>query len=220
MRGFFAALVLVATPAVAAPEPPPDFGEAASFDIVGGGTVRGGIAASVTGGYPWSSFRLQVGAPAGVTPIVSVDTALFRRWEPTAGVGGRFLDTPRGRFSGEVLLGWTIDAGEFPAHGPRILGRLRVMGKAGRVAPWFAMATGHTLFFEDLVTQTAAGDTTERSVRHQWAPVIEGGVAIAIARQVGIELGFDWHLVGAPDAFALPGVHIGVQFGGEPGAGR
>ena len=220
MRPLFVAAVLWASPASAVPELPPDFGEAASFDIVGGGSTRGGIAAAVTGGYPWSSVRVQVGLPGGVTPIIAVDTALFRRWEPTAGVGGRFVDTPRGRFSGEVLLGWTIDAGEVPANGPRVVGRLRVMGKAGRVAPWGAIATAHTLFFDDVVTQTAGGDFTERSVRHQWAPVIEVGVAVAIGRNIGFELGFDWHLVGAPDAFALPGLHIGVQFGGEPGAAR
>ena len=209
-------LTLLAGAALAAPPVPDDIlpgGDPVTFDVVGGGSPPAAWAVGLTGGYPWSSLRLQVGLPGGVTPVVSVETAVFRRWEPTAGVSGRFLDGPKGRLSGEILLGWTIEAGEVRRNGPRILGRLRAMAITGRAGPYVALATGHTLYFDDVVTRTRDGDTTERTVSHQWAPVIEAGVAVAILKNVGIEVGFDWHLVGLPDALALPGVHLGVQFG-------
>ncbi len=210
-------LLLLPTLALAAPrEERPAFtknGDPATFDIVGGGSREGAWAVGVSGGYPWSSFRAQLGMRGGLTPLVHLDTALFKRWEPSVGFSGRILDRPRGRLSAELLLGWTIETGEFPKNGPRAAARIRLMGIMGRVAPWFAAATVHTVYVDETIRIDATGQETELTARHEWAPVIEGGVAIAITKHVGIELGVDWHFVGAPERFAIPGLHFGVSVG-------
>jgi hypothetical protein len=218
VRGLVLLAVLLPALAAAAPVPEerPPFtqkGDPATFDVVGGGSPEGAWAIGASGGYPWSSLRGQLGMRGGLTPLVSLETALFRRWEPTLGVSGRILDRPRGRLSAEVQIGWTIVTGEVPKNGPRALARLRLMGILGRVAPWLSVATGHTVYVDETIRVTATGEESELSARHEWAPVIEAGVAVAITKHVGLELGFDWHFVGAPDRFALPGLHLGVQVG-------
>ena len=222
MSRLFALLLLVPGLALAAPLEPTPFsqaGEPASFDVLGGGSAPGAWAVGVAGGYPWSSLRAQVGIRGGLTPVLALETALFRRWEPGVGLSGRIVDRPRGRVSGELVLGWTIEAGEVRQNGPRVLGRVRVLGILGRVAPWFSLATGHTVYVDETVRVSADGEASELSPRHEWAPVIEAGVVVGITKHVGVEVGFDWHFVGAPDRFALPGLRLGLQFGGGPRPG-
>lgn len=79
------------------------------------------------------------------------------------------------------------------------------MGLAGRAAPWAALASGRTLFFDEVITRTAEGDSASRAARHQRAPVVEAGVAVAIRQRVGVGIAVDRHMVGYPDRFALPG---------------
>ncbi len=221
MSRWIALLLLVPSLALAGPkevEPTPfsQGGDPAAFDIPGGGSPAGAWAVGVSGGYPWSSVRAQVGLPGGLTPVLGLETALFRRWEPSVGVSGRILDRPRGRISGELLIGWTVEAGEVAQNGPRALARVRVLGILGRVAPWFSVATGHTVYVDETVRISAEGETSELSPRHEWTPVIEAGVVVGITKNLGIELGFDWHFVGAPERFALPGLRLGVHFGAGP----
>lgn len=208
------ALLLATAAPAAPPAPAPLEGEPATFDILGGGSQKGAWAVGVTGGWGWSSLRAQLGVGEGVTPLVVLDTALFRRWEPMAGISGRFVDRPDGRLSGELIVGWTVTTGVLAASGPRITGRLRLMGLLGRVAPWLAVATGHTVYFERTELDTAGGVEATTTARHEWAPIIEGGVAIAITKHIGLDVGLDYRFVGAPDTLALPGFHVGVQFGG------
>ncbi len=220
--GLLALLVIVAvvSPAEAMPRVHrPEFtknGDPATFDILGGGSPEGAWAIELRGGYPWSSFRGQLGMRGGLTPLVDLQTALFKRWEPSLGFSGRIVDRPRGRLSGELLIGWTIETGEVPKNGPHAVARVRVMGILGRVAPWFAVATGHTVYVDETIRISENATETTLSARHEWAPVVEAGIAIAITKHVGIDLGFDWHFVGAPDRFALPGLHLGVQVGAGP----
>lgn len=211
-------LLLLAAPALAAPPPevaPPFLakGEPATFDVLGGGSERGAWAMGVTGGWPWSGIRGQVGA-GDVTMLVSLNTALGRRWEPMVGIGKRLLDRPRGRLSAELLAGATLQVGTLSDFGPRLEGRLRLMGFLGRVAPYFALGAGHTVFLRP--TEQVGLESTSRDVKaeYEWAPTIQGGVAIAITKHVGLDLGLDWIWAGAPFSIALPGIHLGVQFGG------
>ena len=207
--------LLVAPVALAVEPPPPLEGEAASFDLLGGGSQAGAWAVGFSGGWPWSSLRAQAGVGKGLTPLIVLDTAVFRRWEPMAGLSGRFVDRPEGRLSGELLLGWTVQTGVLASHGPRIVGRVRLMGfPEGRAAPWLGLATGHAFYVDETVRDGADGEQAARSVRHEWAPIIEGGVAIAITEHVGLNVGADYRFVGAPDTLSLPGFHVGVQFGG------
>ena len=158
-------------------------GDPATFDIVGGGSPEGAWALGLSGGYPWSSFRAQLGMRGGLTPLLSLETALFARWEPTVGFSGRIIDRPRGRLSAELLVGWTVETGEFPKNGPHALARLRVMGILGRVAPWFSVATGHNVYVHETIRIDATGEESSLSASHEWAPVIEAGVAIAITKR-------------------------------------
>lgn len=213
-------MLLVPSLALAAPrETRPEFtknGDPATFDIVGGGSPEGAWAIGLTGGYPWSSLRLQMGMRGGLTPLLALETALFQRWEPGLGFSGRILDRPRGRLSAEVVVGWTVETGEVPQNGPRVQGRLRLLGILGRVGPWMSVSTGHSFYLDETVRISASGEETSIAARHQWSPTVEAGVAIAITKHVGVELGFDWHFVGAPERFALPGLHLGVQVGAGP----
>ena len=209
-----AGLLLAGAATAAPPAPAPLDGEPASFDLLGGGSQPGAWAVGIAGGWGWSSLRAQVGVGKGVTPVVVLDTALFRRWEPMVGISGRIVDRPEGRLSGELVVGWTVQTGILAANGPRITGRVRLMGLLDRVAPWLAVATGHTLYFERTDLDTAAGADSSTAVRHEWAPIIEGGVAIAITKSIGLDVGLDYRFVGAPEKLALPGFHVGVQLGG------
>jgi len=214
---FVLLLMLGAATALAAPieEEPPFLaaGEPASFDILGGGSDPGAWAVGLSGGYPWSSLRAQVGT-RHITPVLVLNTALGRRWEPMVGFGKRLLDRPGGRLSAELLVGAAIQTGTLSKRGPRVEGKLRLMGFGGRVAPWLGIGAGHTFHLATTRRTDAAGSSAAVAVEYEWAPVIEGGLAIAITKHIGLDLGLDWHIVGAPNAIALPGVHLGIQFGG------
>lgn len=215
IRWLVVLLVLAATPAAAQEPPALANGELASLDILGGGSDPGAWAVGVRAGWPWFAVRGQVGLPGGVTPLIEVDSAVFRRWQPSLGISGRLLDHDRGRLSVEVLLGWQIQTGDLAQRGPSGAVRLRLLGIVGRANPWLAVGGRHTLLFDRTTTISAAETTVAWDVRHRWSPSIAGGVVIGITKHVGIDIGIDWHFidVGAV-AISLPGIHLGVQVGG------
>ena len=198
------------------PEPPAlAKGELASLDVLGGGSDPGAFAVGVRGGWPWWGFRFQVGVKGGWTPLVDLDSALGRRWEPGVGVGKRIFDHPRGRLSAEILLGWQFQTGELAQRGPSGAMRLRLLGIVGRVNPWFLVGGRHTLLVDRTRTITAEGTSTRLSARHRWSPHLAFGVVVGITKHVGFDIGVDWHFVDVGTvAVSLPGIHLGVQFGG------
>jgi len=190
-------------------------GEYASHDMLGGGSKPGAWAVGFQGGWPWLGARAQVGLPGGLTPVIEVETALFRRVQPSIGVSGRLFGGAKGRLSGEALIGWQTQTGVLEHRGPSATARLRVIGIAGRVAPWFALGTRHTFLFDRKRIVRRSGETVIWSSRHRWSPHLAGGVAIGITKNVGIDVGLDWHVVDVGTVeVSLPGFHLGVQFGG------
>ncbi len=189
------------------------FAESAPFDVVGGGSRPGAWAGAVQIGYPWQTLRFQYGARV-LTPMVEFETALFRRFRPAVGLGLRWVDRPRVRLTGDILLGWLVQTGALARRGPNAELRLRLAFPSGRVAPYLMLATRHTLLFDRARVVSPGGTTTSWSARHDWTPWATLGLAIAINDNFGVELGIDWPWVGAPDGVAIPGLHVGALFGG------
>jgi len=220
----FAAFALIgAGPAWAAPTHPRDLpeppalaaGELASLDVLGGGSDPGAWAIGVRGGWPWVGMRMQAGMKGGWTPLVDIDTASFRRWDLSLGAGKRIVDHPRGRLSAELVLGWQFQTGQLAQRGPSGAFRLRLLGIVGRVNPWLAIGGRHTLLLDRARTIAADGTTTKWTARYRWSPHLQGGVVVGITKHFGIDIGIDWHFVDVGvTAISLPGIHLGVQFGG------
>ncbi|MGB1276263.1 MAG: hypothetical protein ACPG77_10990, partial [Nannocystaceae bacterium] len=190
------------------------FAESAAFDIVGGGSRKGTWAGAVQAGYPWQALRFQYGVHRTLTTLVEMDTALFRRFRPAVGLGLRWVDRPRVRLTGDILLGWLIQTGELDRRGPNGELRLHLAFPSGRVAPYLTLATRHTLLFDLTQIVTPNGVDTSWGVRHEWTPWATLGMAIAINQNIGVELGIDWPWVGAPMGISIPGFHASVLFGG------
>lgn len=192
-----------------------DVPDAASLDFVGGGSDAGTWVVGASGGWPWFEARAQVGLPKGWTPVLEVESGLFRRWHPSIGLSNRLVDAARWRLSAEVLMGWQVQTGTLAQRGPSAVGRVRVLGIAGRVNPWVMLGTRHTLLFDRTRTIREAGTTTEWGARHRWSPHVSAGVVVPITPRAGFDVGIDWHLADAETtAIALPGLHVGVQLGG------
>ncbi len=189
------------------------FAESAPFDVVGGGSRPGAWAGAVQVGYPWQTLRFQYGARL-LTPLVEFETALFRRFRPAIGLGLRWIDRPRVRLTGDILLGWLIQTDALARRGPNGELRLRLAFPSGRVAPYLMLATRHTLLFDRTRVVGPGGTTTSWGVRHDWTPWATLGLAIAIRDDFGVEVGIDWPWVGAPEGVAIPGIHVGALFGG------
>ncbi len=198
------------------PEPPAlAAGELASLDVLGGGSDPGAWAIGLRGGWPWFGLRFQAGMKGGWTPLADLDSALGRRWDLSLGVGKRILDHPRGRLSAEVLLGWQFQTGQLEQRGPSGAIRLRLAGIVGRVNPWLAFGGRHTLLLDRTRVITADGTNVTWSARYRWSPHLAFGVVVGITKHVGFDVGIDWHFVDVGTvAVSLPGVHLGLQFGG------
>jgi len=204
-----AALWLVAAPAHA--EPP---AESAAFDSIAGGAAKGSWTVGVQAGWPWLGLRGQVGLGA-VAPLLEIEAAPGWRLEPSGGLSIKLLRRPHGRLSAEVLLGWQVQTGTLAQRGPSGAARVRVMGIARRVGFWLTVGTRHTLLFDRTRTVSADGTTTDWAARHRWSPHLAGGIAITLHRNVGLEVGLNWHFVDVgTTAISLPGIHAGVHFGG------
>lgn len=218
----------VEAPAAAAPAPAAApvsraerrarFRDAAVFDIVGGGSRRRAWAAGLQGGYPWFGLRGQVGVgPRGLAVGADLETALFRRFRPALLLALRWVDRPRVRLTGETLLGWLVQGGELARRGPNVELRLRFAVIVGRAAPYLMAGTSHTLLTDRTTIITAVGETRDLSFRHEWVPRATLGVAVALTRSVGLDVGIDLAWYNAPSKTpSLPGLHLGLAFGGGP----
>lgn len=187
--------------------------ESAPFDLAGGGARPGDWAVELSGGWPWSRVRAQVGLAHGLTPLVELETALGRRFRPALGLGLRWVDRPHVRLSGEVLFAWLfVNVPELRKRGPQGELRLRLAFPVRRVAPYLTLGTRHTLLTDRSSIERLAGTDITRSYRHNWTGWASLGVVVAITEQVGIELGMDYPWVDSP-TFPIPGFHAGVMFG-------
>ena len=186
--------------------------DAPTAAVLTGGSAPGQWDASVSAGFPWFTARGQVGLKGGWTPIVEVQSALWTRWQPSAGVGLRWVDQ-RWRVSGEVLGGWLVQTGTLARRGPS--GELRL--KAGRAAglwqPYLHAGSKHTLLMTRIRTDTADGDEVRWRAGHEWTLTGGVGTGIAVGRTWGLDVGMDLPWVGVP-TLSIPGLHLGVVFGG------
>lgn len=189
---------------------------AAIYDIVGGGSRPMTWAAAVQGGFPWSGVRGQIGlGPRGLAIGLDLEAARFRRFRPALLIALRWVDRPRVRVTGELLLGWLVQVGALERRGPNAELRVRVAFPTGRVAPYLMAATGHTLLTDRLTIITADGETRDLSFRHEWLPRASVGLAVAITRSLGLEAGVDLAWYDAPSKTpSIPGFHLGLAFGG------
>jgi len=193
------------------------YAEAAAFDLVGGGARRRGAwAAAVQLGYPWFGLRAQVGVLPRLAVLAEVETALARRWRPALGIGLRWVDRPHLRLSGELLLGWLIQGEPLDRRGPNAEARLRLAVPVGRVAPYLTLGTQHTVLADRTRVIRESGTTTDWSARHEWTLKASLGLAVVINHRVGLEFGVDLAWVDAPRSIGIPGLHLGVLFGGSP----
>lgn len=192
------------------------FAGAAAYDMVGGGSKRGNWAGLVHGGWPWVGVRAQVGVgPRGLAVGVDAEAARFQRLRLGAFVGLRWVDRPRVRVTGETLLGWVFQGGVLDQRGPNLELRVRLAVPSGRVAPYVMVASGHTLLTDRTIVETQEGETRDLSFRHAWTPRATLGLAVAISRGIGLEVGVDLFWADAPRKVpALPGIHAGLAFGG------
>ncbi|MDC0667239.1 hypothetical protein [Nannocystis radixulma] len=192
------------------------FAEAAVFDMVGGGSRAGTWAGQVYGGYPWLGARGQVGVgPRGLAVGVDLEMARFRRFRPAAVLALRWVDRKRLRLTGELLLGYLVQVGELARKGANAELRIRLAFPTGRVAPYVMLGTSHTLLADRTTTITAAGETRDLSFRHEWMPRATVGLAVALTRAIGLELGVDLAWYDAPTRTpSIPGFHLGLAFGG------
>jgi hypothetical protein len=192
------------------------FAEAAVFDAVGGGSRRGAWAGQVYGGYPWLGARGQVGVgPRGLAVGLDLEMARLRRFRPAAVLALRWIDRERLRLTGELLLGYLVQTGELARRGPNAELRIRLAFPTGRVAPYVMIGTSHTLLADRTTVITASGETRDLSFRHEWMPRATVGLAVAITREVGLEVGVDLAWYDAPRRTpSIPGFHLGLVFGG------
>ncbi len=190
------------------------FLESAPFDLAGGGARPGRWGVELSGGWPWSRLRAQVGLAHGLTPLLEFETALGRRFRPAIGLGLRWVDRPHVRLTGEVLLGWLfVPVPELKKRGPQGELRIRLAFPVRRVAPYLTLGTRHTLLTDRLTIERATGPEVSRSYRHNWTGWATVGLVVAITEHVGIDLGIDYPWVDAP-TLPIPGFHGGLMFGG------
>lgn len=192
------------------------FAEAAVFDAVGGGSHRRAWAGQVYGGYPWLGARGQVGVgPRGLAVGLDLEMARLRRFRPAAVLALRWIDRERLRLTGELLLGYLVQTGELARRGPNAELRIRLAFPTGRVAPYVMIGTSHALLADRTTVITASGETRDLSFRHEWMPRATVGLAVAITREVGLEVGVDLAWYDAPRRTpSIPGFHLGLVFGG------
>jgi len=193
-----------------------------SFAAASASSAPGAWATVVQGGWPWSGLRAQVGLAPRLTLVGEVDTAIFRRIQPSAGLAVLLLGTDKGRLSVELGLGGQVQLGELAHRGPSAALRLRLVAAPGPVGPFLVVGTRHTLLFHRTTTLRLDADEPDISVRteHRWSPWFQLGLAFAPSRHLGFELAIDWHFVDVGVvAVTLPGFHFGLHVG-NPGPRR
>lgn len=184
-------------------------------DAVGGAPSRGDFAFSLQAGWAFSAIRAQVGVTKRLAFIGEVESVLLLRNRPMMGVGMRWIDKPGFRLTGDALVGWLFQKSEETRRGPNAEFRVRLSIPLRRVVPYMVLGTRHA-FLPDLTTiERASGTDSDWSVRHEWTPWATLGVGVALTRAWGLDLGLNYGWVGAPDSIALPGIHLGVHYGGH-----
>ena len=177
-----------------------------------GASAPGQWDAGLALGYPWTRARVQRGLDNGWTPFVEVDSALYTRTRPAVGMSLPWIDR-RWRVSGEATVGWLEQTGTLAERGPSGSLAMRVGRARGRVLPYLHAGTEHTLIMDRVVTDTADGEVIENVARHAWTLTGAMGVGIALGRGWGLDVGLDLPWVDVPRP-SIPGIHLGVQFGG------
>lgn len=204
----------VPSPAVPSPAVPSPAVERLLVDQLGGGANRGAWGVSLLGGFPNFGLRAQLGVAPGLASLLEVETVLGRRLTATLGLSLAWVRRPRVRLSGEVLLGWMVQASELPRRGPSAELRLRLAIPTRWVVPYLVLGTRHALLPSRTRIERESGTDTQWSVQHEWTPTGSIGLGIHIHRNVGLDLGADYGWVDAPGSFALPGFHLALHVGG------
>lgn len=187
----------------------------AALDGVAGTPGEGAAVLTAMGGWPFSSLRAHAGLTNRLALESEVESVLGLRYRPMLGLGLRIAAGEHLRLTGDALVGWLFQRGEEVRRGPNGELRLRLAVPVGRFVPYLVLGTRHA-FLPDLTTiERASGVDTTWSVRHEWTPWATLGLGFGISRRFGIDLGIDYGWVGAPESIALPGVHVGLHFGGK-----
>ncbi|MBN93302.1 MAG: hypothetical protein CL928_04410 [Deltaproteobacteria bacterium] len=194
-------------------------GPSVTVDWASASSRPGAWSTGVQGGWPWSGLRAQLGLAQRVTLVGELDTAVFRRFQPSAGLGLLLVGTPKARVSLELGLGSVVQGGVLPQQGPSGTLRLRLVASPGPVGPYLVAGTRHTLLHDRTRTYRLGVEDPEVSVQlsHRWSPWLQVGLAFAPTRHFGFDVAIDWHFVDVGVvALTLPGVHFGIQVG-NPG---
>ena len=202
-------LLLLVSLASAAPTP------SVSQDAVSGTTAPGAWGIVAQGGYPWSAVRAFGGVHPRLTVFGEVDTALFRRIQPTVGLNVDLVSGAVGRLTAEVGLGWQFQWGELPQSGASAVVRIKGSVTGGRVTAFLHASTRHTLLADRTRWISEDGERVSWAFRHGWTPGGQLGLAVRITPMVGLEAGLGWRIgdVGTY-AFSLPSFHGGIHIGG------
>ena len=189
------------------------FVDAAPMDMVSSGAPKGDWALELSGGFPWSRVRGQVGVGKGFTVLGDVETALGRRWRPAVGVGLRWVDLNHFRLGGELLAGWLIQTTpELPRRGFAPEARLRLAAPVGRVAPYMILGARASLLFDRTVTISASGEDTSWELNPKYSLWGTLGVVVAVNQHIGIDVGIDAPWIDIPQ-LTIPGIHLGIIVG-------
>ena len=181
-----------------------------AMDVLGGASNSGRWAVRLQGGYPWQSLRVQRGFGV-LTGFVEVDSALFRRTQPSLGISMRWVDKPAFRLSGEFLFGWQVQSGDVAQQGPSFAFRLKLLWRfARRFGLYARFDTRHTLLFNQFVVDKASEVTSRMEVEHRWSPWGEVGLAFALNDWISLDLGLVYPWIDAPSV-SIPGFHLGLQ---------
>lgn len=163
---------------------------------------------SVHAGFPWTGVQYSPSSSEGFHWVAQAETALFRRWESSAGLrysraAGHHLSLQVG-----VSAGWISQQGTLSRQGPQATAHLRIQ-RTGRYIPrlehrttaFWAQARGETDYqgLEDRV----GAFTPLRS--HSW----EFGLGIPLASGLLLEPAMRFGSV--DDQFALPALSLGLR---------
>ena len=180
------------------------------FDVVGGGSRPGTWGLRLQAGYPWFALQAQLGLKGGWTPLVEIDSALFRRNQFSLGIALRWVDLPQFRITGELLLGWHQQLSDASQQGMTGALRLRVMYRWSRIATFLRIDTRHILLIDRQIINRSSGITSRYVFSHKWSPWASLGIAVRLTERISLDFEFNWPWVDAT-SISIPGAHLGVH---------